>query len=120
VDLDYSNDVIQTPLYDAYDAVFDILTGMTQHPIMTFFSKHMEEQHIVFHKQNHGCTRSQFNLFKMVWHLPFSVPVLLGDASLVENSIADIKVQANREKINIVDKDVLIPIGSISCHLVIL
>jgi hypothetical protein len=87
---------------------------------MTFFSEHMEEQHIVFHKQNHGRTPSQFDLFKMVRRLPFSVPVLPGDASLVENFIADIKVQANREKIDIVDEDVLIPIGSILFHLVIL
>jgi len=87
---------------------------------MTFFSKHMEEQHIVFHKQNHGHTPSPFDLFEMVRHLPFSVPVLPGDAFLVKNFIADIKVQANHEKINIVDEDVLIPIGSILFHLVIL
>jgi hypothetical protein len=120
-DLDYCNDAIQTPLYDAYSAVFDILTGTTPHPIMIFFREHMKEQRITFHKRNRGRAPSEVDLFEMVQHLPFSVPVLPGDASLVENFVADIKVQANHEKIDIIDEDlVLIPIGSILFHLVIL
>jgi hypothetical protein len=52
---------------------------------------------------------------------PLSVPILPGDASLAENFIADIKVQAHREEINIISEDLaLIPVGSILFHLVIL
>jgi len=86
---------------------------------MIFFREHMKEQRITFHKRNRGRTPSEVDLFEMVQHLPFSVPVLPGDASLVENFVADIKVQANHEKIDIIDEDlVLIPIGSILFYLV--
>jgi len=120
-DHDYHNDAIQTALYDAYSAIFDILTGTTQHPIMTFFSQHMKDQIIAFHKKNRGRTPSSHDLFEMAHHLPISIPILPGDASLVENFIADIKVQAHREKINIISEDLaLIPVGSILFHLIIL
>jgi hypothetical protein len=113
--------VIQTGLYDAYSAIFDILTGATQHPIMTFFSQHMKDQYAAFHKKNRGRTPSSNDLFEMAHRLPFSVPILPGDASLAENFIADIKVQAHREEINIISEDLaLIPVGSILFHLVIL
>ena len=53
--------------------------------------------------------------------MPFSVPIIPGDASLVENFLADIKVQAHREKIDIIDEDLmLIPLGLTLFHLVIL
>ena len=88
---------------------------------MIFFHEHMKEQRITFHKWNRGQTPSEVDIFEMVQHLPFSVPVLPRDVSLVKNFVVDIKVQANREKINIIDEDlVLIPIGSILFHLVIL
>lgn len=120
-DHNYRNDAIQTGLYDAYSAIFDILTGATQHPIMTFFSQHMKDQCAAFHEKNRGRTPSSNDLFKMAHCLPFSVPILPGDASLAENFIADIKVQAHREKIDIISEDLaLVPVGSILFHLVIL
>jgi hypothetical protein len=120
-DLGYHNDAIQTGLYDAYSAIFDILTGATQHPIMTFFSQHMKDQYAAFHKKNRGHTPSSNDLLKMAHCLPLSVPILPGDASLAENFIADIKVQAHREKIDFISEDLaLVPVGSILFHLVIL
>lgn len=81
----------------------------------------MKDQNIAFHKKNHGRTPSLHDLFEMAHHLPISIPILPGDAFLVENFIADIKVQAHREKINIISEDLaLIPVGSILFHLVIL
>ena len=53
-DHNYRNDAIQTGLYDAYSAIFDILTGATQHPIVTFFSQHMKDQYAAFHEKNRG------------------------------------------------------------------
>jgi hypothetical protein len=90
-DYDYGNDAIQTPMYDAYSTIFDILTGKMQHPIMLLFSQHMDTQRIAFHKQNHGRTASQYDLFLMANRVPLAVPILPGDASLVEDFIADIK-----------------------------
>ena len=118
---DYCNDAIQMPLYDAYLTIFSILTGTAQHPIVPLFNQHMEEQHIKFHKWNYGRAPSPSNLLRMAHSMPFSVPIIPGDASLVKNFLTDIKVQAHREKIDIIDKDlILIPLGLTLFHLVIL
>lgn len=38
----YTNDVIQTALYNAFSSVFDIILGIKHHPLMDFFDKHMK------------------------------------------------------------------------------
>jgi hypothetical protein len=121
VDHGYQNDTIQTALYEAYSTVFDILVGTQDHPIMSLFARHMKKQRKAFNKKNQNRLPSSNDLLQMAHRLAFSVPILPGDASLTQDFIADIKIQAHREKFEIIDEYLtLILLGSILFHLVIL
>jgi len=97
------------------------MVGTQPHPIITLFNQHMEKERKKFANEYPKRIPSRNDLLKMAHRLPFSVPVLPGDASLAETFLADIKVHAHHEKLNILDEDLtLIHLGSILFHLVIL
>jgi hypothetical protein len=116
-DYNYTNDTIQTPLYDAYSSIFDIIAGHTAHPIMPLFRAHMENEQIMFLKANPGKNPTSSNLLHAASCFPFSVPVLPGDASLAIDFIASLKIHIGKQPI---DECALESVGQALFNLVIL
>jgi hypothetical protein len=81
-DHDYTNDTIQTALYESYSCVCDILTGRQSHPITTLFSTHMAEQQMNFLEANPNRRKTTNNLLEAASSFPFLVPILPGDMLL--------------------------------------
>jgi hypothetical protein len=81
-DYNYTNDTIQTALYESYSCVCDILTGRQSHPIVALFSTHMAQQRMIFSEANPNRRLTTTNLLQAASSFPFLVPILPGDASL--------------------------------------
>jgi hypothetical protein len=116
-DYDYTNDAVQTPLYDAYSSIYNIVTGHLAHPIMTLFHAHMVQE-ISKHLGENNTNPTPRDLLHAASCFPFNVPVLPGDASLAVDFIASIKVHAGEEQP--IDGCVLECVGQSLFNLVIL
>lgn len=121
-DYGYSNDGIQTALYEAYPSVVEVLIGRQHHPIMELFSNHMATQRDKFSKgrKNSKLQLNANNTLYFASLLPFSVPVPLGDTSLSDDLLADLKFQIGSQTEHGVDDDTLLCVGRILFNLVIL
>jgi hypothetical protein len=97
-DYDYTNDAIQTPLYEAYSSVCDIISGRQPHTITLLFSAHMTQQRVEFTKANPSCPTTK-DLLQAAACFPFSVPVLPGDASLAVDFMASLMHHAKGQLI---------------------
>jgi hypothetical protein len=86
----YTNDTIQTALYEAYSCIFDIVTGDQPHPIVQLFHAHMAQEQTKFHKANHNRTLTHSAVLRVASQFPFSVPILPGDASLAVDFMASL------------------------------
>jgi hypothetical protein len=99
-DYDYMNDTIQTPLYEAYSSIFDIVTGHKPHPIVELFATHMAQERAEFFEDNPDGRLTTNNLLEAVSHFPFTIPILPGDASLVDEFLSSLMHHAKDQPIN--------------------
>jgi hypothetical protein len=99
-DFDYVNDALQTPLYEAYSSIFDIITGHAAHPIMPLFRTHLAQEQKKFLKANRGSNPTSSDLLRIASHFHFSVPILPGDASLALDFIASLKIHIGNQPID--------------------
>jgi hypothetical protein len=121
-DRDYTNDDVQTALYDAFSSVYDVLTGQTQHPIMDLFSTHMAEYQTKLQSVNPHRRLTDFDLLHAgsEFSSSFSVPILAGDVSLAEEFISNIKLQIGRQYASLADDLAIMSVGQVLFNLVIL
>jgi hypothetical protein len=99
-DYDYMNDTIQTPLYEAYSSIFDIVTGHEPHPIVELFAAHMAQERTEFFEDNPNGHLTTNNLLEAASHFPFTIPILPGDTSLVDEFLASLMHHVKDQPIN--------------------
>ena len=116
----YTNDDIQTALFDAYSSVFDILTKQQEHPIMDLFQIHMAEYQAKWKKINPRRDPTNNNIIEAASAFAFSVPILAGDASLAVDFVSDLKSHIGRQYSSLADDCVTMSIGKVLFDLVIL
>jgi hypothetical protein len=87
----YTDDSLQTPLYEAYSTIFDIVTGHVAHPIMQLFRTHLTTERQTLLDANDNDNPTSSDLLRITSRFPFSVPVLPGDASLALDFMASLK-----------------------------
>ena len=92
----YTNDPIQTALYDAFSTIFDILVGATPHPLAQLFDEYMQNARKKF-KATHQRGALDEDLHGLAQHFSFPVPSLPGDESLIDDFLADLGVQLRKE-----------------------
>jgi hypothetical protein len=114
---DYTHDRIQTALYDAFSSIFDILSGMTPHPLTQLFDEYLEKKRKEF-KSAHQCrTVTNEHLAQDFY---FHVPTLPGDASLIKDFLADLNIQLRNKTSTTAHSLHLLHIGLVPFSLVIL
>jgi hypothetical protein len=114
---DYTHDRIQTALYNAFSSIFDILSGTTLHPLTQLFDEYLENKRKGFKSVHQHCTFTNEHLAQ---DFSFHVPILPGDASLIEDFLADLNIQL-RNKTSATDHNLcLLHIGPVLFSLVIL
>lgn len=89
-DQGYSNDDIQTALYEAYSTVCDIIVGDRKHPLDDLYIKHIAQKIASASRQHPKRKITYDNLPDSDKLLDFSVPILPGDASLIDPFINDL------------------------------
>jgi hypothetical protein len=104
-------------LGDAYSSIFDILTGEKPHPLAQLFNKHLEDKRKEFKRTHHHRTVTNDQLAQ---DFSFHVPILPGDASLIEDFLADINIQLHNETGTTAHMLRLLHIGPVLFRLVIL
>jgi hypothetical protein len=121
-DLEYTNDTIQTALHDAFSSIFDIIVGHQSHPIVDLFSSFMNRKRQEFRATHQNREPTTADLDKAALWLPFSVPILRGDASLADEFSVNLQCQllqsSNRSSAR--DECPMIHISRILFHLVVL
>ena len=123
-DKGYTNDTLQTALYETFSSVFDIIMGHQPHPIMNLFSSFMEQQRTEFRSTHSGRDPTTGDLHKAALGQPFSGPVLRGDASLADEFIVNLQCQIMKhsESAELANERAIsgIHVSKILFHLVIL
>ena len=115
----YTNDLIQTALYDAFSAIFDILVGAAPHPLAQLFDEYIDKARKTF-EATHQRRVSDEDLHGLAQHFSFPIPNLPGDESLIEDFLADLGVQLRKESKLVSSSLRYHHIGPILFHLVIL
>jgi hypothetical protein len=116
---DYGNHSIQTALYNAFSSVFDVLVGITQHPLAQYFDEYMQTAQQKF-ETAHQRMATDADLHGLAQRFSFPVPILAGDESLIEDFLADLGVQLRKESKLALSSLRLHHIGPILFRLVIL
>ena len=114
---DYTHDKIQTALYDAFSSIFDILLGTMPHPLTQLFGEYLEKKRKEFKSAHQRRTVTDEHLAQ---DFAFRVPILPGDASLIEDFLADLDIQLRNETGTIAHSLRLLHIGPVLYSLVIL
>ena len=81
-------------LYDAFSSIFDILSEAKPHPLIELFDEHTKKKREEFKSAHprHPVTNEH-----LAQDFSFHIPILPGDASLIENFLADIDIQLCKE-----------------------
>ena len=119
-DYGYSNNAIQTALYDAYSSIYDIIIGAKEHPLAVLFDKHVKEKQDHFLQANPERDFTTADLFRFADGFAFPVPVPAGDSSLIDEFLADLMTQLKRWGVGVENSELaLTHIGPILFRLVI-
>ena len=81
-------------LWDAFSSIYDIVSGEKPHPLAQLFDKYLEKQRKKFKKAHAHRTVTDEHLAK---DFSFCVPILPGDASLIEDFLSDLDIQLHNE-----------------------
>lgn len=103
-DSGYTNDTIQTALFNGFSSVLDIVTGVTEHPLMDKYKAHMSAKIRAFKKKYPQSEINDDVLYDLRAQMSFKVPVLPGDLSLVEQFVVDLLIEISRRKLTGDDK----------------
>ena len=109
-------------MYYAFSAVFDIVAGITAHPLSHLFDEHMTKMLKEFEDVHQGTVTDEV-LHDLAQNFSFPVPCLPGDVSLIEDLLADMDIQLRKEPklaLNIRLRLRLLHIGPVLFHHVIL
>jgi hypothetical protein len=113
----YTHARIQTALYDAFSSIFDILLETKPHPLIQLFDEHMNQRRKELKNAHRSHTVTDEQLTE---GFSFCVPILPGDASLIEDFLADIDIQLRNETGSTAHSLRLLHIGPVLFSLVIL
>jgi hypothetical protein len=113
----YTHDRIQTALYDAFSSIFDVLSGTMPHPLTQLFDEYLEKKRKGLNSAHQRRTVTDERLAQ---DFAFRVPILPGDASLIEDFLADLDIQLHNETGATAHSLRLLHIGPILFSLVIL
>lgn len=111
---DYKNDTIQTALYKAFSSIFEILSEARLHPLITLFKNHLDEKRKDFEDTYSYTADDEAKDFL------FTVPILPGDASLIEMFLAEIAALLKEHTGVAPDNHLLDPLGDTLFRLVVL
>jgi hypothetical protein len=83
-------------MYHAFSAIFDIVAGITAHPLCQLFDEHMTNMLKEFEDVHQGAVTDEV-LHDLAHNFSFPVPCLPGDMSLIEDLLADMDMQLHKE-----------------------
>jgi urate oxidase len=92
----YMSNSIQTTMYHAFSAIFNIVAGITAHPLSQLLDKHMTNMLKEFEDAHQGMVMDEV-LHDLAHNFLFPIPCLLGNMSLIEDFMADMDTQRRRK-----------------------
>ena len=83
-------------MYYSFSVIFDIVAGITAHPLSQLFDEHMTKMLKEFEDAHRGTVTDEV-LHDLAQNFSFPVPCLPGDMSLIEDFLADMDIQLRKE-----------------------
>ena len=83
-------------MYYSFSVIFNIVAGITAHPLSQLFDEHMTKMLKEF-KDVHRGTVTDKVLHNLMQNFSFPMPCLPGDMSLIEDFPADMDMQLHKE-----------------------